>query len=98
MASKPRTKLEPDQLKNLTVNRLPKALVLDFKAMVIRLETTIEDLMQLALADAVKKGDGFAIDVARLRIQRKLDKKHRAAAESELKKIIPKVEASDAAN
>lgn len=90
-------KIDPPETRNITVNRLPGELVVAFKSLAVQLNAKIEDLMQLALEDAVRKGDGFALDITRLNLRRKQERKQRKAAEAELAALTKKVEEADAA-
>lgn len=86
------------ETKALTVNNLPKDLVVEFKSLAARLDVKIEDLMELALVDAIKKGDGFTLDAHALTIRRKLEQKQRKEVAEETKRLQEKVQIGNAAD
>jgi hypothetical protein len=79
------------QLKNITVNRLPADVVIDYKTLAVRLDCTVEELTELVLRDAIKKGDRWLPEVYRLRVAKKKEKADNEVVRKQLEKLVPKV-------
>lgn len=78
------------KLKNITVNRLPADVVIDYKTLAVRLDCTVEELTELVLRDAIKKGDKWMLDVHRLRAAKKKERADSATVRKQLEKLVPK--------
>lgn len=80
------------KLKNITVNRLPADVVIDFKTLAVKLDCSIEDLTEVVLREAIKKGDGWIIEVAKLRMAKKKEKADQLLVRRQLEKLVPQVQ------
>lgn len=79
------------QLKNITVNRLPAQVVIDYKTLAIRLDCTVEELTELVLREAIKKGDRWIPEVYRLRAAKRKEKADNAVVRKQLEQLVPLV-------
>ena len=73
--------------KNITVNRLPSDLVIGFKALAVKLDCNIEDLMQVVLEDAIKKDREWWPSVLRLGKSKDKAKQEQKKVDQQLKQI-----------
>lgn len=77
------------QTKNLTINRLPADLVIDFKTLACQLECTVEELGTIVLREAIKNGTGYLIDVHRLRTAKKQERETQRLVKKQLDTLVP---------
>jgi hypothetical protein len=83
------------KLKNITVNRLPSDLVIGFKALAIKLDCNIEDLMQCVLEDALYKSDQWFPAVCRLAKQKTKEREEGRRVKEQLKEIQKAMEGAN---
>lgn len=73
--------------KNITVNRLPADTVIGFKALAVKLDCNIEDLMEVVLNDAIKKDMEWWPSVLRLAKAKEKAKQDQKKVDEQLKQI-----------
>jgi len=75
--------------RNMTINRLPADLVVDFKTLACKLECTVEELATVVLQEAVDNGDKYLIDVHRLRTAKKQERETQRIVKKQLDVLVP---------
>jgi|DEB3_MinimDraft_2_1074329.scaffolds.fasta_scaffold70985_2 hypothetical protein len=79
------------QTRNLTINRLPADLVIDFKTLACQLECTVEELGTIVLQEAIKNGDRYLMDVHRLRNAKKQERETQRLVKKQLDTLVPQL-------